>query len=228
MERLNALGMELLGYKQELMNESYSELVRKSLRLAVDQMVTNRIIDAGTYDVINDDSVSLDDFRAYLLSKKTFLKTDEEIFLEFEEIRKQFSSLFQREDIKTESVVKKDVILAIKSFVIDESFVLEYFRVDEVELFKLMKRKGFVEKFAVLRLRSIFESFMEEIEESEWIRTDISLVYFDKDHSYYAIDLFFEIPVEELEDVEKQKEAASFVEDVVSSSVVYYQERMKP
>ncbi|TCJ98236.1 UNVERIFIED_ORG: hypothetical protein BDK47_11822 [Anoxybacillus amylolyticus] len=228
MERLNMLGMELLEYKKELMNEEYNKLVKKSLRLAVEQLATHRVIDVNTYEMIQDQTMSLDEFRAYLLMKKPFVKTEEEIFLEFEQIRQQFAMLLEREDIKTESIVKKDLILATKSFVIDETFVLEYFRVDETDLFKLMKRKGFVEKFAALRLRAIFEGFLERFAHSDWIRTDVSLVYFDKEQSNYAIDLFFELPIEEMEQMDRQKEAAAFIEQSLLQATAYYEERMKP
>ncbi|BBW98973.1 hypothetical protein [Geobacillus subterraneus] len=228
MERLNLLGMELLEYKKELMNDVYNELVKKSLRLAVEQMATHRVIDANTFEMIQDPSVSAEEFRTYLLTKKPFVKTEEEIFLEFEQIRQQFETLLEREDVKTESVVKKELILATKSFVVDEAFVLEYFRVDEADLFKLMKRKGFVEKFAALRLRAIFEGFLEQLDHSDWIRTDASLVYFDKDQSNYAIDLFFELPIEEMEKLDRQKEAAAFIEQSLFQAEAYYEERVKP
>jgi hypothetical protein len=49
MNRINQKGMDLLGYKEQLLKD-YPELVKKSLLLAVEQMVENsNSIDAYEY-----------------------------------------------------------------------------------------------------------------------------------------------------------------------------------
>ncbi|PLS15080.1 hypothetical protein CVD28_24920 [Bacillus sp. M6-12] len=214
MNRINQKGMELIQYKKEL-SKDYPDLIKNSLVLALEQMVENKVLDLDTYMNIKDESFLDTDFGKYLLTKPSFTKTEEEIFKEFEVLRKILDGKLTEhhaEGLKTESIIDKDVILITRKFCINEAFTMSYFGVDEKDLLKLMKRRGFVEKFAVLRLTAIFKELMTKVTYPEELFTlDVSLVYFDKDENGYSIDLTFEVNIE---DVESQKNLDAICEHI--------------
>jgi len=228
MNRINQRGMELLSYKRELLKD-YPDIVRKSLELALEQMVENKVIDLDTYDFVRDTSTTLDSLNEYLYTKSQFLKTEEEIFAEFEVIRERLNKRLADhglETLATESVIDKDVILVTKKFCINEQFTLEYFGVEEKDLLKLMKRRGFVEKFAVLRLTAIFKPFMKDISYPEDLfHCDVSLVYFDKEENGYSIDIFFELPIEEVEKEERIEDMCKEIQVISEKADAFYKEK---
>jgi len=202
MNRINHKGMELLEYKKELMKE-YPPLIKSSLILALEQMTENKVVDMDTYLVIKNEETSIDTFHQYLLKKSTFTKTPEEVYEEFEVLRKKLDGYFEEKgisDLQSESVIDKDVILVSRKFTMDQAFTMNYFGVEEKDLLKLMKRRGFVEKFAVLRLMKIFKEWLKYATYKEsLIVPNISLVYFDSEEYGYSIDVTFEISIEEIE-----------------------------
>lgn len=228
MNRINQRGMELLSYKTELLKE-YPDIVRKSLELALEQMVENKVIDLDTYEFVRDASTTLDSLNEYLYTKNQFLKTEEEIFAEFEVIREKLNKRLADhglDSLSTESVIDKDVILVTKKFCINEQFTLEYFGVEEKDLLKLMKRRGFVEKFAVLRLTAIFKPFMKEVTYPEDLfNCDVSLVYFDKEENGYSIDIFFELPIEEVEKEERIEDMCKEIQVISEKADAFYKEK---
>jgi hypothetical protein len=228
MNRINQKGMELIQYKIEL-SKDYPEIVKNSLILALEQMLENEVIDLDTYMNIKDETFSLESFEKYLLTKPSFLKTEEEIFQEFEALRKILDDKLDElevEGLKTESIIDKDVILVTRKFCIDEDFTLRYFGVEEKDLLKLMKRRGFVEKFAVLRLTAIFKQFMEKVTyPKELFDIDVSLVYFDKDENGYSIDFTFEVNIEDIENQEKLDKICEAIKVIKQEVEEFYQKR---
>lgn len=225
MNRINQKGMTLIQFKIELMKD-YPQIVRDSLKLALGQMAENKVVDIDTYHVVLDESVSVQSFEEYLKTKPQFLKTEEEIFQEFEAIRSRVDEKLSRHELsglQSESVVDKDIILVFKKFCINESFTMRYFGVEEKDLLKLMKRRGFVEKFSVLRLTAIFKPFVKTIEyPKDLFVCDVSLVYYDKVENGYSIDLYFELPVEEVEKEEKLDDMCLAIKDIVQKAEGYF------
>lgn len=229
MNRINKKGMDLLGYKQELVKD-YPELVKKSLLIAIEQMVENKVINLDAYEFVKQDVTTVEELERYLKEHDEFLKTEVEIFAEFEIIREKLDRMLKEkgsDSLQTESLINKDVLLVTKKFCIDEQFTLNYFGVEEVDLLKLMKRRGFVEKFSVLRLTAIFKAFMEELEYSqELLKCDVSLVYYDKVENGYSIDVFFELPIEEVEKEEKIEEMCEQIQSIVEKAEKHYEQRI--
>lgn len=225
MNRINQKGMELIQYKSEL-TKDYPELIKNSLVLALEQMVENKVLDLDTYMNIKDDTFQEESFTKYLLTKSSFTKTEEEIFKEFEVLRKILDdklSEHKAEGLKTESVIDKDVILITRKFCIDEAFTMSYFGVDEKDLLKLMKRRGFVEKFAVLRLTAIFKELMNKVTYPENLfKIDVSLVYFDKDENGYSIDFTFEVNIEHIEKRENLDQICETINSIKKEAEDFY------
>lgn len=136
MNRINQRGMDLIQYKCELMKD-YPKIVKDSLYLALEQMVENKVLDMDTYMFIREDSTTATSFEEYLYSKPNFLKTEEEIFAEFEIIRSKLNDKLASHGLDmlhSESVVDKEVILVTKKFCVNEEFTMNYFGVEEKDL----------------------------------------------------------------------------------------------
>ncbi|WCF11427.1 hypothetical protein NDS46_31205 (plasmid) [Paenibacillus thiaminolyticus] len=228
MNRINQKGMDLIQYKAELMKD-YPKIVKDSLILALETKVESNVLDMDTYLELKNDENTVAMFEEYLLSKPQFQKTDEEIFQEFEVIRLGLNEKLSShglEGLYTESVIDKDLILISKKFCINEEFTMSYFGVRESDLLKLMKRKGFIEKFAVLRLTAIFDGFIQSIDCSkDLFNYDKSYVYFDKEENGYSIDLYFEIPVEEVEMEDKISSYCDVIKEIAGKAEEYYKEK---
>lgn len=201
MKKINENGIKLLEYKEELMKD-YPKIVRDSLILALEQMMAENIIDLVTYQTIKNTNESKDSFISYLLTKKEFTKTYEELFEEYEVFRIELDEELKMHDLfdlLTETVVEKDSIYVIKKFTIDESFVMDYFGVDEADLIRIMKRRGFVEKFTALRLTKVLKDIINESKkEISILNIDNSLAYFNEDNNGYNIDLIMGIQIDDL------------------------------
>lgn len=230
MNRINQKGMELIQYKSEL-SKDYPKLIKDSLVLALEQMVDNKVLDMDTYMNIKDETFINEEFSQYLLTKPSFTKTEEEIFMEFEVLRKILDAKLaehKAENFKTESMIDKDVILITRKFCINEAFTMQYFGVDEKDLLKLMKRRGFIEKFSVLRLTTIFKEFMGNLSwPEELFGVDISLVYLDKDENGYSIDFSFELNIEHIEKAEKLDDICQEINKIKKEAEDVYNERTR-
>lgn len=226
MNRINQKGMDLIEYKKELAKD-HSKLVKDSLVLALEQMLENKVLDLDTFTNIQDTSFQEDEFTKYLLGKPSFTKTEEEIFKEFEVLREVLDKKLeehQAEGLRTESVIDKDVILITQKFCINEAFTMNYFGVEEKDLLKLMKRRGFVEKFAVLRLTAIFKELMGKIAYPEELFTvDVSLVYFDKEENGYSIDFTFAVNIEDVEEQENLDKICEHINVLKKEAEEFYQ-----
>ena len=80
-----------------------------------------------------------------------------------------------------------------------------------------------MEKFSVLRLTAIFKPFVKTIEyPKDLFVCDVSLVYYDKVENGYSIDLYFELPVEEVEKEEKLDDMCLAIKDIVQKAEGYF------
>jgi len=230
MNRINKQGIELLQYKQEL-EQNYPELVKKSMYIALEQMVESDVIDLDTYTTIKNEDLDHSDFEEYLMQKRAFIKTHEEILAEFDIVRKELDDILETQNLThlfTESLVDKDAISVTRKFTLGEDFTTDYFGVKEEDLLRLMKRKGFVEKFAVLRLTKILQDAQETLTyPKEWFTIDESLVYFDKDENGYSIDFVLEIPIEHIEDKTNHVAICEEVKKITRVVEEFYDTRMK-
>lgn len=228
MNRINQKGMELIQYKSEL-SKDYPALVKNSLILALEQMIDNKVIDLDTYMNIKDETFNKEDFSQYLLTKPSFMKTEEEIFKEFEDLRKILDEKLlenNAENLITESRIDKDVISITRKFCIDGDFTMSYFGVQEKDLLKLMKRRGFIERFSVLRLTAIFKEYMATLTyPKDLFNVDVSLTYFDAEKNGYSIDFTFEVDIEHIEKDVMLNDICQKINEIKIGAETFYNER---
>ena len=229
MNKYNKLGMELLEYKQEL-SKDYPSLVLKSLMLSIDSMATNKIIDVDTHYALKDKDTSISSLKELLLTKTSCLKTHNELLSEYEVIRENLANIVgvtEREDIQTQSVVEKEKILLVQDFIITEEFIREYFFIEsERDYETLMGRKGFLHKFAILRLEKILKDFIAIKETQEDINLSHSSVFYHEKKNLYGIQLVFSFDIELLENEDSFNRLASLTKDTIKEAYEYYNTKM--
>lgn len=221
--RINNIGLSLLEYKEELLKD-YPKIVKNSLISSVEQMLANEVIDTVVYELIISENEDCSSFKEYILSNKNYTKTHAEILKEFEEIRIKFDEILKDKEIYglvTSSMVEEDSIFAVKTFRMDEEFLMEYFGVDERDLNSLMKKKGFAEKFAALRLTKIINDIIEKSNKlTNKTTLDNSLAFLDDVRNSYNIELIIKIDINSMDfDDEEMFEEIREIE--AESSLVY-------
>lgn len=217
--------MEAFEFKREFMKD-HSSIIKKSLDIAVDQMLEGEILDLDTYQLIKDAKVTDEDFHSYLESKPAYRKTDEEIKFEMDNIKENLDSRFTEvglDFMETESIVDRELFIATKKFLIDKEFTMSYFGVPESDAIALMKRKGFVEKFVVLRFVAIFSDF--EIEPNPHFKSIISGAY-SFEEEVYGIDIHFEIELDEVESQDNLDKIVENIKETVDESITLFNKKM--
>jgi len=227
MNKFNSLGMEVLAYKEELMKEQ-TEIIYKSLNFSIDSMLENKLIDLDVHYNLKEKSISIPTLKELLMNKTSFLKTYEELLIEFEEIRKNLDrELGLIEDCQTISVVEKDKIILNQDFLITEDFIREYFLIEsDTDYENLMGRKKFLHKFALLRLEKIMKDFLEECPENKDFEINYSPVFFSESKNLYGIQLVYNIDVELLEDENKLNEISKNLKLVTRQAREYFNKKM--
>lgn len=201
-KKLNIHGLQLLEYKKELL-KNHTQLVKESLLLSLQKMVEKELITPPTFEVIINDNISLIETKNYLLEISDYVKSKEEALREYNLYKtKLYKTLVEREIIINKSLYKlevdeeNDTIDLIKTFSIDAQFTKLYFNItSEKELNKVMKPKGFLEKFAALRLNSLVASFVKEYEEFDTNKFTIipDKTYREEDGLGYSIEIIIKI-----------------------------------
>lgn len=222
MQKLNSFGLELLEYKRELEVKNYPKLVRNSLIMAVDKLATDEFIDLDMLTAIKSD-MSFEEFEEVVLSNEKCCKTKSELESEFDELKNEFIiSLYDDmalipPDITFETDMENELLMIKKDFLITEEFLKNYFYIPTSEDFEaLMKRKGFIEKFAILRLEKIFNDFLEKnskITEFKLLHTN---VFFNSETKNYGIQLILEIDVNIIEKEKKEGTIENLINSITS------------
>lgn len=228
--------MEVLEYKKELSKKDYPELVRKALLSAIDQLQSNEVIDVDIHYSLKDNDVTLESFKELLLTKPNLVKTVEELFKEYELTREVLDAklhaleLFRLEKdlapVITESKVEEEQIHIVSSFRIDSSFAADYFGKSEPdELDILMKRKGFIERFVVLRYNKMMNDFLSKhdnydvdtgtVEMADGILISASPVYYEPESNSYCSEFMIYLDVNLVEEDEQHDAILEIAENEI-------------
>ena len=231
MNKFNKLGMEVIDFKTEFL-KNYPPIVHESLGVAIDKKRDDSIISDMIHDKLLDSTVSLGEFKSFLLKEEpSCLKTYAELLQEYEDIRMSFTEALQEvlskdnvdtslfDAIKTCSKVESEEIFVQQEFIITEEFINNYFLIESEKDFEvLMSRKGFIEKFAVLRLVRILKDFLDKQEDSCNYELHNSPVFFAAERNVYGIYLEFKIPIALLESEEQQKELSEIIAKIMEDA----------
>lgn len=233
MQKLNALGVELQSLKRELLNPNYPSVVKKSMITLAHTMVEKELIDVNLHLLLTDEKTGFDDFNAFLHETPSCLKTKEELLAEYEKIRESLEDILKEMEpdtsLTSKSLVDTEQISFAQTIKLDKQWVSDYFGQPADEIDKMMVRKGFVEKFAVLRLAKILSDFLKSglFDKRDGVDVKATRAFYDVDHGYYGIHLMFYISIEDAEDEKKAKEHLEYIQDVAKKVREYAGERLK-
>lgn len=199
MDRINKTGKLLIDYKREYMKH-YSPIVDLSLQTCVDNLVTKNVCDEKIKELILDDAFSLKNFETEVMSHREFLKSMKELIEEFDKLRAIVNTALVKQGftrfVETENNVDNDCITIIKQYSITPEFIKIYFGLTDDEMPAVMKKRGFAEKFAVLRLSKIFKEIVSEIKpETSEFAQGFSKVYYNQSVDGFSVDYRYHINV---------------------------------
>lgn len=229
MQKFNQLGLELLSTKDELMNETHSEIVRKALLFQAESMTENKLIDPDTHLALTNRDLTHDEFTLFLAEKKSYMKTLEELRNEYGVIRESISENFNTEvQFDSLSKVEEESLVYIQTFELDLEWVKSYFLVKETDIPQLIKEKGFVAKFAVLRIPKIVDEFLEtkSLEHEVITVNRAEHVYLNAETSSYCMDLIYTIPIDEVEDTSTHSGIAEYISESATASQAFFKEKI--
>lgn len=223
MNKLNAQGMAAIEFRKEFLNHNYPEIVHSSIGMAIEQTFEKAVVDK-----IKDLSCSDKDFENFLLLEDSCRKTYEELLAEFDAIKEKLR--LDAIDVETFSDVQADYISVKKEFRLQEKFLREYFFIEsDAEFEKLMSRKGFVEKFAILRLKRIMYDFMEGLPADKVAQYSISNtpVFFNSEQHVYGIYMELQIDVDTLNTDEQIDDTRSEVQAILDKASDAFASKMQ-
>lgn len=235
MKKLKPIAYELINLKREILNENYSKTIKQALEISVDQMLEKGFIDLDTQLYVKDKNYPLDKFTTYLEETAIFRKTIEELEIEYEKfvgvLKAELIGLgLNEEDFCCKVDMKNERIKICKVFSLKAEFLKSFFYLnsdsDDEYLEKLMKRKGFIERFAVLRLPRIFYNFIDSCEEADSFKLEKTYPYFDSNNHCYSIDLVFDINVNDIENDEDRINVLNEILPIIYSANNYFEEKM--
>lgn len=202
MERLNSSGKKILEYQQEF-NNAHSDIVKSALVTSLELLLQQNIITKDVLDCIKAEE-SESALKLILLQNPQYKKKPKELFKEYEKIRISFENKLKEaglpEIFETESSIEFNRITVLRQYSVDKDFIMLYFGLKEVDLIQLMKKRGFAEKFSVLRINQVFDEVAKEMRPEENIVQGYSLVYYNPDITGFSIDYKYHVNVDFLED----------------------------
>ena len=232
MKKLKPIGYELINLKKEMINTSYSDTVKRALEMSVDQMLEKGFIDLNTQMYIKDSSVSVKDFINYLHEIETFKKTKEELAVEYEEFILKLSDEIcelglDKDEFYCSIDLDNNRLKICKVFSLKAEFLKDFFYFEENSeeeyLDKLMKRKGFIEKFAILRLPRIFFNFIDSYDKNHNFELQKTYPYFDSKINCYSIDLVFDMRIDKMEKDENRRKILNSILLVINDANKYFE-----
>lgn len=235
MKKLKEVAYELINLKEEMLNDSYSKTIKQALEISVDHLLEKGIINLDTQLYIKDKNYSLERFVEYLNETSIFKKTVDELEIEYQGFISILNNeLIENKLLKEEFYCKADItnekIRIGKVFCLKEEFLKSFFYFsgdfDEEYWERLMKRKGFIEKFAVLRLPRIFFNFIDSCDKFESFSLEKTYPYFDSNTNSYSIDLVFDVDIDEIENKEDRDKVLEIILEIINNANVYFEERM--
>lgn len=231
LNKFNALGEEILALK-EAINSPYPDIVLKSLVQTANQLLETEFIDANLHYLLTEPNLSYTDFVHHCAENEQLLKTQEELLQDYDKKRLALVEELNHElddyELSSENYLDKECIMLVKTYSFGATEAKEYFGLTDTDCEPLMRRKGFIEKFAALRLKKILTDFLaEELWLIDLFNLSLTPVFFDDASKVYAIELLFEISVEALEE-RPNSLFAQPVREVLEKAQQYLDERLRP
>jgi hypothetical protein len=217
LEKLNKSGRILVKYREEF-KKHYAEKVDTDLKAAISILYKDRTISERIFRNIFNEDISDDTFEGMLLKCKEFAKNQNELNCEFDKIRKKVNEYMIEinfiNGMSTKNALDSNKIIIIHEFDLNKSFMTAFFGVNQNEIIPLMKRRGFIEKFSVLRLNQVLKEIFNEITPIEDVDHGYSLVYYNRETKGFSIDYKYNVNIELLNNDDKMQEIIKNIQKI--------------
>lgn len=215
-----------MEYKNELMNNKHSDLVKRSLMSSITDLMSGGIITIDVHDVLTDETATVSEVREQVLKTANLIKTEAELREEYDALRKPFFERLTEEyltsksglsNLTSESHVNLEEVQFILSFEMTKEFISNYFEREDEQLEVMMRPEGFAEKFAILRYGALVSKFLkshdaydDSIKRAK-LKNNIQLggtkVFINKDEEIYGVELVYHMPVNNLTSEEESSDS---------------------
>lgn len=234
MNKLKPIANEILNIKKEMLNKNHSTVIKKALEISVDRMLAEGFIDLDMHLCIKDDNYSFSQLKKEIETSDKYLKTEEELLTEYEVLTEKLNHLvskFDLEDYYINVNLESDKINICKVFSLDAESLKRYFCLPEGAnskeyLEKLMKRNGFVQQYAVLRLPRIISNFIEMYPINNKYKMSKSHSYFQADKKTYSIDLVFSMDSYLVEKIDENSDILLDIYNKINEAGEYFQDKI--
>lgn len=217
MEKLNKSGRALLEYRSEF-RKHYSDSIDESLKEAISTIYQEKKIDEKIFRNIFNEDITDEDFEIMLSKRKEFTKNTTELNYEFDLVRKKINEYMIEigftNSMNTKNSLDINKIIIIHQFDLNRNYIMSSFGVNQTEIIPLMKRRGFVEKFAVLRLNQVLKEIYGEVKMPEDVDHGYSLVYYNKKTLSFSIDYKFYVNVDIMADEKRMKDIVNKIKEL--------------
>ena len=206
MEILNRNGLVLMDYRREF-KRHYAESVDEALKESILSLYKAKQIPEKLFRILLDESVDDSVVYTYLLSRREFTKSSVELNSEFDEIREKVNACLLKigfvKNVCTKNSINTNRIFVIKQYDVSKSLLLAFFGLNDQEVIPLMNRKGFMDKFCVLRLSQVFKAIYSELNVPENIDHGYSLIYYNKATQGFSVDYKYMVSISVLNNDDK-------------------------
>ena len=220
-----------MDYRREF-KRHYADSVDEALKEAILNLYKEGQIPEKLFRIILDDNVDDAVVYTYLLSRREFTKSSMELNSAFNEVREKVNDYLIKinfvRNVCTKNSINTNRIYVIKQYDIPKDLLLSYFGLTPSEIIPLMKRKGFMDKFCVLRLSQAFKEIYSELKVPEHIDHGYSLIYYNKMIQGFSIDYKYMVNINYINDeehladiMEKIKDLDAIVEKKFESKMSY-------
>ena len=132
MNTLKPVAQEILDVKKEMLNNNHSFVVKKALEVAIDRMLVEGYIDLDIQLYLKDNKYPLDELRKVIESSDKYIKTEEELLIEYETLTEKLNVLLEgfglnEDDYYLNVDLQSDRINICKVFSLEEKFLKRYF-----------------------------------------------------------------------------------------------------
>lgn len=203
MELLNKNGLELMNARRRYLRH-YAKDIDQMVKEYIYTLYKEGRIPEKLFRILLDEKIDDSEVYAYLVSRREYTRSSVELNSEFDKMRVKVNEKlidigFTR-NVRTENSISTNRIYIIKQYDVPKDFLLSYFGLTPIEIAPLMRRKGFMDKFCVLRLLQVFKEIYTELEIPEHIDHQFSKVYYNNALQGFSLDYKYMVNLNYLKD----------------------------